>query len=592
MTHLPFRRLFNIFLDVWKLIVVIAAPLILLPLILYGDTKESRCAYVVCLMSVFWMTNAVPLPVTALLPVVLFPLLGVLATDEACYPYLQETNMLFIGSLIMAMAIEHCNVHRRIALRVMLFVGTNPRWIMLGFMLTTMFMSTWICNTATTAMMMPILDAVLAEVTENDADVIILAEEGECEPHKEVYKPLKGSARDMPSCSKQEKIGACHRAETSTRVRRQTAEMGSAKQIRETSRMLSKSLYLSVAFAANIGGTATLTSAGPNLILKFVVEEFYGGLPPIDFASWILFATPGVIIAVFAVWAVFQLLYHRTTPVGLEKQGHAAKKVINKKYDELGRMTFHESAVLVMLLFLVLLWMFRDPHFARGWATFFGDMKPKDATAALFIVFLLFVIPSDPWNVGKSPTLLTWDVVQKRLPWGVVLLRGGGFAMAEATSVSGLSRWMGHQLASFSFMSPQCIIFVISTLVAFITEVVSNSATATIFLPIMAQLGTDLHLNPLLIIIPVALACSYAFMLPVGTPANAIVASHADINPTEMIVPGLIVKCICICIMFVSINTLGVYIFDLNDFPAWAAHGLVKDPMMASLNRTLSGVGH
>ncbi|KAK8767056.1 hypothetical protein V5799_006168 [Amblyomma americanum] len=584
MSHLLVSRIVAAVSSFWKLAVLLLVPLFFLPLVLYIDAKESRCAYVVCLMSSFWMTNAVPLPVTALLPVVLFPLLGVLPTDEACYPYLQETNMLFIGSLIMAMAIEHCNVHKRIALRVMLCVGTNPRWIMLGFMLTTMFMSTWICNTATTAMMMPIVDAVLAEVIETEYDPLMLAEVGGAyDVEKDVHKPVNRTTSAESSGQKGKSVAPPSR---SCSVRSEDV----AKQ--KAQRTLSKSLYLSVAFAANIGGTATLTSAGPNLILKFVVEEFYGGLPPIDYASWLVFSTPGVVISVFVVWAAFQLLYRNTGAIGLDRKGHAAKKVINKKYDELGPMSFHEFAVLVMLATLVLMWMFRDPHFARGWATFFGDLKPKDATAALFVVFFLFVIPSDPRKVGTSPTLLTWDVVQKRLPWGVVLLRGGGFAMAEATNVSGLSRWMGHQLSSFGFMSPQCIIFVVSVIVAFITEVVSNSATATIFLPIMAQLATDLHMNPLMIIVPVALSCSFAFMLPVGTPANAIVSSHANIFPAEMILPGLVVKCICICIMLVSINTIGIVIFDLNSFPTWAEDLDGNGTLLAMLNGTLDVGGH
>lgn len=584
MSHILVSRIVATVSNCWKLAVLVLVPFLFLPLVLYIDAKESRCAYVVCLMSTFWMTNAVPLPVTALLPVVLFPLLGVLPTDEACYPYLQETNMLFIGSLIMAMAIEHCNVHKRIALRVMLCVGTNPRWIMLGFMLTTMFMSTWICNTATTAMMMPIVDAVLAEVIDAEYDPLMLAEVGgACDTEKGGQKSLNRSTSTESSGKKEKSVLPVSR---SCSVRSEDI----AKQ--KAQRTLSKSLYLSVAFAANIGGTATLTSAGPNLILKFVVEEFYGGLPPIDYASWLVFSTPGVVISVFVVWAAFQVLYRNTGSIGLDRKGHAAKKVINKKYDELGPMNFHELAVMVMLATLVLLWMFRDPHFARGWATFFGDLKPKDATAALFVIFFLFVIPADPRKIGTSPTLLTWDVVQKRLPWGVVLLRGGGFAMAEATNVSGLSRWMGHQLSSFDFMSPQCIIFVVSVIVAFITEVVSNSATATIFLPIMAQLATDLHMNPLMIIVPVALSCSYAFMLPVGTPANAIVSSHANIFPAEMILPGLVVKCICICIMLVSINTIGIVIFDLNSFPAWAEDMDANDTLAAILNGTLAVSGH
>lgn len=164
--------------------------------------------------------------------------------------------------------------------------------------------------------------------------------------------------------------------------------------------------------------------------------------------------------------------------------------------------------------------------------------------------------------------------------------------MAEATNVSGLSRWMGHHLSSFGFLSPQYIILVVSVIVAFITEVVSNSATATIFLPIMAQLATDLHMNPLMIIVPVALSCSFAFMLPVGTPANAIVSSHANISPAEMILPGLVVKCICIGIMLVSINTIGVIIFDLNNFPTWAEDVDGNGTLANILNRTLAVSGH
>lgn len=165
------------------------------------------------------------------------------------------------------------------------------------------------------------------------------------------------------------------------------------------------------------------------------------------------------------------------------------------------------------------------------------------------------------------------------------------FCLCEP-QVSGLSRWVGHQLSSFGFMSPQCIIFVVSVIVAFITEVVSNSATATIFLPIMAQLATDLHMNPLMIIVPVALSCSYAFMLPVGTPANAIVSSHANIFPVEMILPGLVVKCICICIMLVSINTIGIVIFDLNNFPAWAEDMDANGTLAAIFNGTMAVSGH
>ncbi|XP_022666863.1 solute carrier family 13 member 3-like isoform X3 [Varroa jacobsoni] len=486
----------------WKTGVIIFAPLALSPLLTTVNTTESRCGFVVVLMAFYWMTEALPLAVTALLPVVLFPSLGIISSDETCQQYLVETNMVFVASLIMAIAIEHCSLHRRIALRVMLCVGTDPKWE-------------------------------------------ILAEHN-------IYSEYR---------------------------RRHQRE-----------RHLAKGLYLSVAFAANIGGTATLTSAGPNLILKFIMDEYYNGLPPVDYASWMIFAAPGVVCTVLLVWGVFQLLYFWNRPSGLNAHGHAAKKTINKKYEELGSITFHEGAVLTLFVCMILLWMFRDPHFMHGWAHAFQyqNLRPKDSTCAMFIVLLLFVIPSKPSEVGSCPPLITWQTIQQRLPWGVILLRGGGFAMAEATKKSGLSAWMGHHLAAFNLLRPSWMAFVISSIVAMLTEFVTNSATATIFLPIVASLATDLRINPLYLVIPVTFACSYAFMLPVGTPANAIVATHAHLKTKDMLLPGLIVKLTAICTMLVSLNTLGKLIYSLDAFPDWAVE---KSVVNGNVNIT-ADTGH
>ncbi|XP_022692825.1 solute carrier family 13 member 5-like isoform X2 [Varroa jacobsoni] len=560
----------------WKTGVIIFAPLALSPLLTTVNTTESRCGFVVVLMAFYWMTEALPLAVTALLPVVLFPSLGIISSDETCQQYLVETNMVFVASLIMAIAIEHCSLHRRIALRVMLCVGTDPKWIMLGFMVTTMFLSVWICNTSTTAMMMPIVDAVLTEIfgtrgrtTSEDLELASYSQ-----------KATETSMLEKRQChgSSEKEILAEHNIYSEYRRRHQ----------RE--RHLAKGLYLSVAFAANIGGTATLTSAGPNLILKFIMDEYYNGLPPVDYASWMIFAAPGVVCTVLLVWGVFQLLYFWNRPSGLNAHGHAAKKTINKKYEELGSITFHEGAVLTLFVCMILLWMFRDPHFMHGWAHAFQyqNLRPKDSTCAMFIVLLLFVIPSKPSEVGSCPPLITWQTIQQRLPWGVILLRGGGFAMAEATKKSGLSAWMGHHLAAFNLLRPSWMAFVISSIVAMLTEFVTNSATATIFLPIVASLATDLRINPLYLVIPVTFACSYAFMLPVGTPANAIVATHAHLKTKDMLLPGLIVKLTAICTMLVSLNTLGKLIYSLDAFPDWAVE---KSVVNGNVNIT-ADTGH
>ncbi|XP_022237472.1 solute carrier family 13 member 5-like isoform X1 [Limulus polyphemus] len=564
----------------WRTIILFATPLVLLPLLMVVDMKEARCAYVVLLMAVYWMTEPLPLAVTALLPVALFPLLQVITTDKACYPYLQETNMLFIGSLIVALAVECCNLHRRIALRVLVWVGTDPKWLMLGFMLTTMFLAMWICNTATTAMMMPIVDAVLVEICGNGEETPCV-QTVQVPPVVEnenkigdIVKVIKhGEEADQgkePSCIIISN-GLPKEPERETVLLTENVNPVNKRQQRKTFR---KILFISVAFAANIGGTATLTSAGPNLVLKFVVEELYHGLPSVDYANWLLFAAPAAIVSVLLSYAAFQVLYFRKSCGNQSKQNQAARQIIRKKYEELGPMTFHEGAVLVLFILLVCLWMFRDPHFARGWATYFGDYKPKDATVVMLIVLLLFIIPAQPFKSGLSPALVTWPVIQQRIPWGVVLLRGGGFSMAEATSESGLSRWLGHQLATLQFLSIEGVIVVISVLTAFLTEFASNSATATILLPVVAELGTTLQVNPLFLMIPTTLACSCAFMLPVATPANAIVFTHAQLKAGDMLPPGLVVKILTIGVMLLNVNTLGRVVYDLNTFPEWAHQNL------------------
>ncbi|RWS30762.1 solute carrier family 13 member 5-like protein, partial [Leptotrombidium deliense] len=255
----------------------------------------------------------------------------------------------------------------------------------------------------------------------------------------------------------------------------------------------------------------------------------------------------------------------------------APRELITEKYRQLGPPTdnlfsnnahsFHEMSVLILFSSLVLLWMFRDPHFFKGWMHFFDEIKPKDATAAIFIVILLFVIPSQPRGLQPRVGLLDWNCVQRKLPWGIVLLRGGGFSMALAVTTSGLSELIGTQLSHLSFISLFGIIIVFSVLTAVCTEFASNSATATVLLPIAAQLASHLQVNLLLLLIPITLCSSFAFVLPVGTPANALVFEHAKLKATDMIIPGLITKLICVVVMLLNLYTFGSYLFDLHSSP-------------------------
>ena len=234
----------------WKTFVVIFTPFLLAPILTHVGTQEAKCGYVILLMAVYWVTEALPLPVTALLPVVLLPLLKVMTTDDVCIKYLKESNVMFMGSMMVAIAVEHCGLHQRIALKFLLLVGTSPRLLMLGFMLPTMFLSMWISNTATTAMMVPIVNAVLQELTSKKK-----------ESQKKEEEVIGDKIENLSSIENSEK---------------------------ENERKIKVMIYLSIAYAANTGGTGTLTGTGPNLVLKGIIGTLFGSSTPLNFASWIV----------------------------------------------------------------------------------------------------------------------------------------------------------------------------------------------------------------------------------------------------------------------------------------------------------------
>ena len=313
---------------------------------------------------------------------------------------------------------------RRVGLSVLLFVGSSPRMVLLGFMLPTAILSMWISNTASTAMMIPILEAVLVE------------------------------------------LGAKHR----------------------------KMMMLAIAYAANIGGTGTLIGTPPNLVMF----EFIGKFPnqPITFGSWMVLCVPLMMVNLLLAWLWLQLLF---LPIPFirnkvsdknEQPGSSCEinRLLQDRYQELGKLTRHEKAVLALFILLVVLWMFRSPGFMPGWA----DLLPSgigDATPAIFVSLIMFCVPA----AGDGSPLLNWSLVQDRLAWGVIILLGGGFALAEGAERSCLTFWAGEQLAKLSSLPPQLLRLLICLLVSGITQVASNAATASMLLPVLLQLSTVLQ---------------------------------------------------------------------------------------------------
>ncbi|KAK7156506.1 hypothetical protein R3I94_006539 [Phoxinus phoxinus] len=570
--------------SIWNLkngIVIFFTPLILLPLPVVIHTREASCAYVIILMAVYWCTEALPLAVTSLLPAVLFPMLGIMQSKMVCMQYLKDTNMLFVGGLMVAVAVEHWNLHKRIALRVLLIVGVRPALLMLGFMGVTAFLSMWISNTATTAMMVPIVQAVLEQLNkqETEASQVTSGEERPQGPEAEYKQTAKDRDKEV--------------------VLRMLDVSAEAKQKESAEkRHMAKGMTLCVCYAASIGGTATLTGTGPNLVFKGQMNQLFpenGDV--INFASWFGFAFPNMIIMLTIAWLYLQFVFmgfniRKTWGCGVVKSEKdiAAYNVIREQHLLLGPMCFGELSVLALFSLLVALWFSRDPGFVAGWATHTFNTEAEyvtDATVAVFIAMLLFILPSKPprlcfWSSTGSETepqlssahccttLLSWKIAQKKLSWNIVLLLGGGFALAKGSEESGLSRWIGNQLTPLHSIPPWAIVIILCLVIAVFTECTSNVATATLFLPVLATMSQSVGINPLYVMVPCTLSASFAFMLPVATPPNAIVFSYGYLKVSDMAKTGMMMNVIGIFCITLAINTWGKAMFNLDSFPAWA----------------------
>uniref|UniRef100_A0AAZ3QTK1 Solute carrier family 13 member 2 n=1 Tax=Oncorhynchus tshawytscha TaxID=74940 RepID=A0AAZ3QTK1_ONCTS len=477
------------------------------------------CGYVIILMALYWCTECMPLAVTGLLPVILFPMMGIMESSEVCNQYMKDSNMLFVGGLLVAIAVEYWNLHKRIALRVLLLVGVRPALLMMGFMGTTAFLSMWISNTASTAMMLPIANAVLKQLCDSEAQ----AEEREMD------------------------LMAIRGAWTGTGIPKDQDNQREAKYLN-----LDKGMSLSVCYAASIGGTATLTGTTPNLILKGQVDELFPGNEDIiNFASWFGFSFPNMVLMLIISWLWLQFMYlgcnmKKSFGCGMNKDGDKeAYGVIKNEYKKLGSMCFAEGCVLVLFVLLVLLWFTREPGFMPGWATvLFNKDRPyvTDGTVAILMSTLFFMIPSQLPRCGgysedgkplkAPPTLLNWDVVQEKMPWNILLLLGGGFALARGSEVSGLSQWLGESLAPLQSIPPFAISFLLCLLTATFTECSSNVATTTLFLPILASMAKA----------------------------------------------GFVLNIVGVITINVALNTWGAAMFNLNTFPDWANVTIIHTP--------------
>jgi len=426
-------------------LIVLAMPIEGLPF--PARSVAASTAWIVC----WWMTEAIPIAATSLLPVVLFPALGILDAGAVTAEYGNQIIFLFIGGFLIAIAMEKWNLHLRIALAIIRRIGTSPRRIVGGFMVATAFVSAWISNSATAMMMVPVAAAVIAKASERGGD-----------------------------------------------------------------ERFNTALVLSVAYAASIGGVATLIGSPPNLILAGMATMLAGS--EITFIQWASFGVPIAIILLALCW--LYLVY-----IAFPLEGPAFSIDISDEIRRLGAITAEERRVLAVFFLAAALWISRV-----AWGPYLPMVT--DSVIAIFGAILLFLIPA-----GDNKGLLVWEDAV-RLPWGIVLLFGCGLAVARGFVATGLEVWIAGQLRFLAGLPALLILLAVILLVIFITEITSNTATATIFIPVAASLAIALGFDPLLLMTAVAVSASLAFMLPVATPPNAIVFASGRVTMQQMFRAG------------------------------------------------------
>jgi sodium-dependent dicarboxylate transporter 2/3/5 len=436
--------------------VVLLAAVLVLPAPAGMQPEAWRVAGVALLMAAWWLTEAAPIPATALIPLLLFPLLGIAAIKDAAAPYADPIIFLFLGGFVLGTAMQRWELHRRIGLHAIVLVGTTPSRLVGGFMLATALLSMWISNTATTIMMMPVAVSVL----------VLFDQHG-----------------------------------------------GTDEQSR---RNLGVVLMLAVGYAASIGGLGTLIGTPPNALLAAYMSREHG--VTIGFAQWMVLGIPVMALMLVGAWLILTRVY----PVAGDTGG-SAQRAVHAELEALGPISAAELRVAWVFGLTALAWVTR-PLYA-GLVTGISD-----TVIAIAGALALFLVPS---GVPKGGRLLGWDDVS-RLPWGVLILFGGGLSLADAISSSGLAAWLGTLMTALASWPVLLIVAAAAIAMLFLTELTSNTASTATFLPIGGAIAVGIGLDPLMLTVPLALAASCAFMLPVATPPNAIVFASGRLTITQM----------------------------------------------------------
>lgn len=489
--------------------ILLFALLMILPPPEGMSPQAMRMAAVAALMAVWWITEAVPFAAAALIPLAAFPLLDILPSRPTAACYGDKNIYLLLGGFIIAIAMQRWNLHRRIALFVLCRLGRTPNRLVLGFMIATAFLSMWISNTATTLMMLPIALAVAGGLTGN------------------------GDENKVNN-----RLGTC--------------------------------LMLAIAYSASIGGLGTLIGTPPNLVLAGALKTIYPEAPEIGFVRWMGVGLPLVIVFIPVVWLLLTRVLH---PPG-ESGEKCDPEVLQRQRRELGPIGRGEGLTLAVFTATSLLWIFRSPIdigpvYVPGWSELFPNPSAiDDATVAIFMAILLFVLPVD---LKKGIFVMRWRWAAN-IPWGVLILFGGGFALSAGFQASGLDGWIGGRLGVLRGVPVVLLVAAICLLITFLTEISSNTAVSNLMMPVLAATAVSIGVSPLLLMVPAAFSASCAFMLPVATPPNAIVFGSRLVRIPQMARAGLLLNLIGVVLITALVYSIAIPLFGivLGEVPAWA----------------------
>ena len=472
---------------------LILGPLLFLAIMIFVDAEglsfEAKCILAsTAWMAVWWVTECVPISVTALLPIVLFPLTGGmdLATTTAAYGH--KLVFLFVGGFLIALAIEKWHLHKRLALNIIRVTGSNKSRVILGFMLATAFLSMWISNTATSIMILPVGLAIISQL------------------------------KDDP------------------------------KTIENENEVFGKSLMIAIAYSASIGGMATLIGTPPNMVLAGVVEESYG--IKLNMFDWMKFGVPLSSFLLIICWLYLTKIAFKFK----NEEFSAGKEEILRQINKLGRFSNEEIKVLIVFTLTALAWIFRGSI-----ETIFPMID--DTIIAIFFAVTLFIIPTKSQKVKSK--LLVWEDTVK-LPWGILILFGGGMAIASAFGKSGLALWIADLLQNLDNVSLFLIILIIVTSINLLTEVTSNMATTAMLLPVLVTIALAIEVHPYFLLVSATLAASCAFMLPISTPPNAVVFGSGFLKIEDMFKKGIWMNLISIITITLVVYFTLPYVFEMT----------------------------